>query len=1010
MKAKLPNVVLCVIGIALAGSARATDYGESVVISSAADLPTDGVFDVTTEDATVTVDVGIDDGGTPVAVVKRGAGRLVLNAANSFTGGLTVEEGHVIVNHAEALGRGSVTYRGTRFRQVFLNVADATFTNDFWFVSGVRRSDVEGDLAFGESCTLAGRIRSREDASGEFAVGGQGRTATGNADLFSGNVRFSQPIDFSPSVQFRLVTYGTMSFDGRISAPNCSLSAAASAGGTVWLNATGNNLGDGECVLTYNGYIRCGAENALAGFYWKPYCYTANKFRLSLDLNGWNQTLRAIGYEAVLPMHEHADERNWTVICSDRTAYMTIAGRESGQTDLLYHGFADKAGLVLDADPGYALVQTNRLNTTSADLIISNGVFRMVGRDAFANVPSVYVGEGGRLECETDQAQAFAACRTLTVYGVFSCPANELMPFAQDAIDVILGPVAELHLPEGSELRVNTLSVVDSDGQVTVMPAGRYAAASGFAQVKSGTVFALPKEETSATWTGAGGTSASVGSASNWSTSPQLPDLDFFSLVATFASGGASALVDRPLGVAGIVLDAPTDFTLAAGGDHPVRVGAKGVAVRGGAHHYGIEPRLEALTDDDWVLDMPSGATLSLRGGARLDGRLRLNSGRLKISGAVEQSCGPSVDPFVTAPANGLCAYCEKDGSHVVLDGATVGKPFYARGRHVPNTDFRGSWLAIGANTTNRFLSGVFLYVPSTIPMKDGSSLEFAGPVNFDGGLTLGTDDMASGHPQVARAHVTFSAAFGSLKSSALSVWGGVTLRLAASASSLNGRFLSLDDGYGKLHSALELAADHAITNMEYILIGHCGRVDFGLTKQYWPKVNTTNQGRCVAETVMTGRLGSELQVADGMIRQKVEGALSLRACGPSGSFFGLTNVVSTSVGDISVDSGTLAFDAGSSWLNGTNVTVRGAGRLEIAQSRTFDKRRAVLRLADDGVLSIPEGVSQMVNALYHEGRKMTPGVYGSLESSASNKSLARHFVGKGCLSVRLGGTVMIVR
>ena len=71
------------------------------MISSAADLPTDGVFNVTTEDATITVDVGIDDGGTPVAVVKRGAGRLVLNAANSFTGGLTVEEGYVIVNHAD---------------------------------------------------------------------------------------------------------------------------------------------------------------------------------------------------------------------------------------------------------------------------------------------------------------------------------------------------------------------------------------------------------------------------------------------------------------------------------------------------------------------------------------------------------------------------------------------------------------------------------------------------------------------------------------------------------------------------------------------------------------------------------------------------------------------------------------------------------------------------------------------------------------------------------------------
>jgi len=69
-------------------------------------------------DDVVSVGPGIDE-TDPVAhagnvrLVKRGAGSLVLTAANSHTGGTTVEDGTLVVRHAAALGSGGLVIRAT---------------------------------------------------------------------------------------------------------------------------------------------------------------------------------------------------------------------------------------------------------------------------------------------------------------------------------------------------------------------------------------------------------------------------------------------------------------------------------------------------------------------------------------------------------------------------------------------------------------------------------------------------------------------------------------------------------------------------------------------------------------------------------------------------------------------------------------------------------------------------------------------------------------------------------
>jgi autotransporter-associated beta strand protein len=65
---------------------------------------------VTVADGQTIVDSDARSGN--VRLVKRGAGRLVIERANAFTGGTLIEDGEVVVRHVEALAAGSVTLRG----------------------------------------------------------------------------------------------------------------------------------------------------------------------------------------------------------------------------------------------------------------------------------------------------------------------------------------------------------------------------------------------------------------------------------------------------------------------------------------------------------------------------------------------------------------------------------------------------------------------------------------------------------------------------------------------------------------------------------------------------------------------------------------------------------------------------------------------------------------------------------------------------------------------------------
>ena len=114
---------------------------------------------------------------------------------------------------------------------------------------------------------------------------------------------------------------------------------------------------------------------------------------------------------------------------------------------------------------------------------------------------------------------------------------------------------------------------------------------------------------------------------------------------------------------------------------------------------------------------------------------------------------------------------------------------------------------------------------------------------------------------------------------------------------------------------------------------------------------------------------------------------------------FAITERAVSATGTVAVTSGTLAFVNGASWLNATNVTVSGSGRLEINQSETFG-RKSNFDLSG-GTLALADGVVQKAQFLYVDGVKMPLGVYGASDNAAIAQSFRTPYIaGSGVLEV----------
>lgn len=114
-----------------------------------------------------------------IRLVKRGAGRLVIERANALTGGTVIEEGEVVVRHVTGLGAGSVTLRDQG--QLTLDIGISRLELPMLDMAATARLDV----GFGGLTIAAGGIAA-EHLVGLLRTGrGDGEWATSPAGIGS---------------------------------------------------------------------------------------------------------------------------------------------------------------------------------------------------------------------------------------------------------------------------------------------------------------------------------------------------------------------------------------------------------------------------------------------------------------------------------------------------------------------------------------------------------------------------------------------------------------------------------------------------------------------------------------------------------------------------------------------------------------------------------------------------------------------------------------------------------
>ncbi|HPP52513.1 MAG TPA: autotransporter-associated beta strand repeat-containing protein, partial [Thermoguttaceae bacterium] len=284
------------------------------------------------------------DGG----LTKKGAGGLILSAANTYTGTTTVETGILKISHSQALG---ATDGGTVVNQ------------------GAQLALSGGITVTGEALTLYGQ--GPGNVHGLFAAGGGTNTWDGPITLAAANARI-----------------------GAGSGQTLVVSGPISDGGSGY-NLVIRNTG-GETILkgasTYTGATRVfvgtvkidGGDNRLPTGSVLQIGNTSNVDWATFDLNGYNQQVAGLDSEGTtMTMIVTNSSATASTLTIQNTADYSYSGLITGNLSLVKKGTATQtlSGSSANTYTGTTTVQDGRLhlsksssvNAIGGDLVISGG-------------------------------------------------------------------------------------------------------------------------------------------------------------------------------------------------------------------------------------------------------------------------------------------------------------------------------------------------------------------------------------------------------------------------------------------------------------------------------------------------------------------------------------------------------------------------------------------------------------------------------------------------------------
>ena len=428
------------------------------------DFPMSGPTDFIAEAGVTNVYTGLISGTGP-AVIKGGGTVAFSNADNTYTGGTLISNAVFRLDADGCAGTGAIT-GAVNSAHVFMNCANVP--NDMVFMqaySSNTQLNPSGYPAAGQCCVLP--LQSDVTVKGHVKLNGASYlfNETSPAIVSAPTVTYEKGI--SNSSYIFTVPKGRMIFKGRyVSTYNSRsrLGAMSGAQGTMEFRASSNELWR---LDYYNANLDFKAVDAFPKTLFH-YEYGSDGYAKTY-LNGNDQTVLGFSWStgSSWPQStENGTGQCWT--SEDAPATIRITGCAPSRTSGTFVNrlaLFGKITLVMDVDPTYTASGfyqdfSVRKSTTTGDLIISNGDFRVSGTASFPNVPNIYVGTGGSFTNASTKVEAFAGCRSLTVLGKMACT-GDATPFAYGAVALTLGADAEFSLPAGATMTVGALKVGD---------------------------------------------------------------------------------------------------------------------------------------------------------------------------------------------------------------------------------------------------------------------------------------------------------------------------------------------------------------------------------------------------------------------------------------------------------------------------------------------------------------------------------------------------------------------
>ena len=670
----------------------------------------------------------------------------------------------------------------------------------------------------------------------------------------------------------------------------------------------------------------------------------------------------------------------------------------------------DKVTIIYNPQGNYTQTfATNFAHTTSGDIIVSNGTFRVAGTSTFANVKRIVVADGATFALLTESANALAGVTNIVLgVGAHFAITNAATPFAANAVTLEMDETATFDLPDGANYLFAVVSVggIPLDGD-TYSGGGAVPQFSGSGSITVPDVEVLTVD---ATWTGEGETDG-IAVSGNWNwDGDETPALNAKSLYPLFASGGGQATIDRALDFKGVHFGGASGrFDLVSGGDAAnLTVRQLGFAVDA-THTNAMDVAVKVKSGQTWTIGTDSmlefkkpvsmdtayavtvagsGATTGSVTTERITSVLRLDGdngflGDFSASGALvnvyspTNAFGPASDTTVTL-----------SDSMLYLHGGVIERPVKLNGQNNKYYWF-STW---GTNVLTKMFTQTCTYWRPY----------FRGRIVSEGGVTVNCQVFFNGdstaewrvrgkpwkHTGTTSAVCQLEVHSGNIH---FEVDGNLMPRLFVGAS---GQVHCHVDNPFNGRSAIALNMRSGSSGLH--LHGH--DVAFGSI--------TDMTGGTVDSDLPGGVL--RLTAQDAVITNKAvrfTGAAGFEMSGTGAVVF--TNAIE-SAGSVAVTKGTLEFTGTGSWLDCTNVTASGTGRLKIAQSRTFSKH-ATLTVSDSGVVELGEGVCHKFHQAFIGGGKLEPGLYSGAEGPTSaDKTYAAHFAGKGEIRVCGGGFLLV--